>query len=69
MYVYEKLARLPKNGDFKVKKINKSCGLCNNTNHTASTCPTKFRIGQILDGNVLVDLLQDTCLFKVVESH
>ena len=50
------------------KKI-KSCRVCNNTNHTVSTCPTKFNIGQILDGDVLVELLQYTCPFKVVESH
>ena len=51
----------------KLKK--KSCGFCNNTNHTASTCPTPFNIGQILDGDVLVDLLQDACLFKVIKFH
>ena len=57
----ESTTRVPKNCDFKVKQKNKSCGLCNNTNHTTSTCVT---IGQIIDGDVLVDLLQDTCPSK-----
>ena len=65
--IYEKLTRLPKNGDFKVKK--KSCGFCNNTNHTANTCPKKNNIGQVLVGDVLVDLLQDACPFKVIEYY
>ena len=29
----------------------------------------KFNIGQIIDGDVLVKLLQDTCPFKVIGSH
>ena len=43
--------------------------MCNNIYHTISTCPTKFNIGQIIDGDVLVELLQDTCTFKVIGSH
>ena len=50
-------------------KTIKSCGFCNNTNHIASTCHTKFNIGHIIDGDVLVNLLQDTCPFKEVKSH
>ena len=44
MYVYEKITRLPKNGDFKVKKKIKSCGFCNNIHHTASICPTNLTL-------------------------
>ena len=43
--------------------------ICNNIHHTTSTCPTKFSIGQIIDGDVLVELLQDTYPFKVIGSH
>ena len=48
MCVYEKITRSPK----KTVKI-KSFGFCNNIHHTANTCPTKFNIGQIIDGDVL----------------
>ena len=68
MCVYEKITKSPKNSELNVKKIE-SCGFCNNIHHTASTCPTKFSIGQIIDGDVLVELLQDTCPFKVIGSH
>ena len=53
MCLCEKITRSPKSSDFKVKK-KKSCGFCNNIHHTASTCPTKFNIGQIIDGDGLV---------------
>ena len=46
----------------------KSCGFCNTTNHTTNKCPTRISIIQIIDWDVLVELLQDTCPFKVIES-
>ena len=57
---YEQITRFP------VKKINhnkfkkKSCGFCNTSNHTTNFCPTRSNIGLIIDGDLLVDLLQDT---------
>ena len=38
------------------------------TNHTANTCPTRTNIGWIIDGDDLVELLQDSRPFKVIES-
>ena len=67
--IYEQNTRFPKNKivHIKPKKV-KSCGFCNTTNHTANKCPTTSNIGQIIDGDVIVELLQDTCPFKVIES-
>ena len=45
----------------------KSYGFCNTTNHTANKCPTISNIGQIIDRDVLVEILQYTCPFKVIE--
>ena len=69
MCVYKKITRPPKNCELKVKKKIKSYGFCNNIHQTASTCPIKFNIGQTIDGDVLVELLQDTCPFKVIRCH
>ena len=45
----------------------KSCGICNTTNHIANKCHTRSNIGQIIDEDVLVELLQDTFPFQVIE--
>ena len=52
--------------NIKIKK-QKSCGFCNTTNHTANKCPTSHNIGQIIDGDLLADFLQDTFPYKVIE--
>ena len=46
----------------------KSCGFCNTANHTTNTYPIRSNFRQIIDGDLLVDFLQDTCQFKVIES-
>ena len=69
MCVYKKNNKIAKKQWFQSEKKIKSCGFCNNIHHTASTCSTKFSIGQIIDGDLLVELLQDTCPFKVIRSH
>ena len=70
MSVYEKITRSPKISDYKVKrkKLN-YVFFFNNIHHTTTTCPAKFSIVQIIDGDVLVDVLQYTCPFKVIGSH
>ena len=50
-------------------KKQKSCGFCNTANHTITSCPTKCGIGTIIDGDLLVEYLQNTCAFKVIESE
>ena len=35
-------------------------------NHTTFRCATKSNIGIISDGDDLVELLQDTCPFKII---
>ena len=49
-------------------KKQKSCGFCNTANHTITSCPTKCGIGSIIDGDVLVEYLQNICAFKVIDS-
>ena len=50
-------------------KKQKSCGFCNTANHTITSCPTKCGIWTIIDGDLLVEYLQNTCAFKVIESE
>ena len=49
-------------------KNKQSCGFCNIPNHTITSCPTKCGIGSIIDGDVLVEYLQNICTFKVIDS-
>ena len=51
------------------KKLKKSCVVCNIPDRTASSCATKMNIRLIIDGDELVELVQDTCPFKVIESN
>ena len=39
------------------------------TNYTANTCITRSNIGMIIDGDDLVELLQDTRPFKMIETE
>ena len=67
--IYEQKNRFPVNKIINIKrKKTKSCGFCNTANHTANTCHTISNIGFIIDGDLLVDFLQDTRPFKVIES-
>ena len=50
-------------------KKQKSCGFCNTANHTITSCPTKCGIVSIIDGDVLVEYLQNICAFKVIDSE
>ena len=51
-----------------LKILKKSCDFCNIPDNTASSGTTKRNIGIIIDGDDLVELLQDTCPFKVITS-
>ena len=41
---------------------------CNFPGHTAFSCFIKNNIALIIDGDEFVELLQDTCLTKVIDS-
>ena len=69
MCTYEKQTRSPINNFDINKLLKKSCGFSNMTNYTANTCITRSNIGMIIDGDDLVELLQDTRPFKMIETE